>query len=132
MNKQINEEFHLNFEIYDEEEERFETVTTEHENLFEAFAYAMEILYPECEFEYELKEENIKYIKYTYQVEDLDECGEGEIEYTVEAMNEYIKDFVENNDTDYSNMSIVNWTKFCEEIKKERIIQSQSKDDTPF
>ena len=126
---EIKEEFHLCFEVYDEGEERFEPVTTEHANLFQAFAYAMECLFPECSFHFTLDGNTLKY---TYQADNEDDHGEGEIEYTVEAMNEYIKDFIENNETDYSSMSIVNWTKFCAELQKERTKHDAQTEDLPF
>jgi len=129
VKEQEEDEFILTFDFYDEDEDRFDTADYREKGLLNVFAYAMECLFPECSFEFTLEGNTLKY---TYQGETEDDNGEDEIEYTVEAMNEYIKDFIENNETNLSNMVIGNWTQFHLEQEKSRITVLSEDSDIPF
>lgn len=129
VKEQEEDEFILTFDFYDEDEDRFDTADYREKGLLNVFAYAMECLFPECSFEFTLEGNTLKY---TYQGDSEDDNGEDEIEYTVEAMNEYIKDFIENNETNLSNMVIGNWTQFHLEQEKNRITVLSEDSNIPF
>jgi len=127
--KHSEDEFILTFDFFHDDEDRFETVDYCETGLINVFAYAMKCLFPECSFEFTLEGNTLKY---TYQGDTEDDQGEDEIEYSIETMNKYIKDFIENNETGISNMIIGNWTKFLKEQEESRIAVLNENSDIPF
>lgn len=76
----------------------------EHETLQDAFNEVLQELYPECLCETHRSGRTI-YVSYQNE-QDEDDCSEFELPYTLKAIQEYINDFVENNDCEYSEVVI--------------------------